>query len=114
MVRMLLSFPKYDTFGRSAVPNVDPVLRLRSKLVLWFVFMEKLYSVALVRWLRIRLCGSVFSIRETIFKLLTNSSFWAWVRCCGSVSISKNVANVKFYLKMLRLHFCGSASNVCY
>jgi hypothetical protein len=66
---MLLSFSKYETIGRYAVPNADPVLRLRSKLVLWFVSMVKLYSVAFLRWLRIHLCGSVFRIKETIFKI---------------------------------------------
>jgi hypothetical protein len=69
MVRMMLNFLNMIPLARRAVPQADPVLRLRSKFVLWFVSMVKLYCVALVRWLRIHLCGSAFRNKENNFFL---------------------------------------------
>jgi hypothetical protein len=77
--------------------------------------------VALVRWLRNHLCGSAFGMKKQFLKLLTNPNFLSWIRCCGSVLTMfhklrvarRKMANVTFYLKTLRLRFCGSASETC-
>jgi hypothetical protein len=63
---MLNFFLDMSSLARHAVPHADPVLQLRSELVLWFVSMVKLCSVTLVHWLRIHLCGSAFRNKEII------------------------------------------------